>query len=63
MHGLIDTIRSLLGRPRETPPYVVDRAIEHLERGDEELDRRVMELKMRVEVETRTTGSDHDRPH
>jgi hypothetical protein len=64
MCALIDTLRSLLHRPPETPPHVVDRVIEHLERDDEELERRVRELRMRVEVETRTTGreSDRDRP-
>jgi hypothetical protein len=64
MCALIDAIRSLLERHRETPPHVVDQAIEHLEQDDEALDRRVRELRMRIEVQTRTTGrgSDRDRP-
>jgi hypothetical protein len=60
MYALIDALRSLFGRRHERPPHVVERAIARLERNDLELERRIMELRMRVEVETRTAGRGPD---
>jgi hypothetical protein len=61
MYALIDALRRFFGRRDERPPHVVERAIERLERNDLELERRIMELRMRVEVETRTTGRERGR--
>jgi hypothetical protein len=61
MHTLIDTIRSLLVRPRETPPHVVDHVIRNLERGDVELERRLRDLQEMVKALRGDDGVDRQR--
>lgn len=58
MNRVIDAVRGWFANGSEPALHLIDEAIENLKQSDREIDRRIEELSLRMEVETRRPCDD-----